>query len=247
MSTRSEAVTPIRIGVLRSANASPDPVVALAEARVIRHELTRRLGEVSVDLRSRGSAIGPWEPVEHAAWPSDVDAAIDLDDGTGDSGLQLTTLFGRTLDPRAVEVRRRMLTHLGVLPIDRLDDDTLARRLPAPRRPTDVWILLRDAEQVEVADEALRALATDVDVDGTASSAVDAWIDRAVDGLGLDPAPTVARLQRQVDDLTAELAATADAARRAERLATERIDELSAECDALRERLERTRLDADAR
>ena len=49
-----------RIGVVRPAGGHP--VAAAAEARVVRHELERRLGPVTLDLRVDGDdPIGPWE------------------------------------------------------------------------------------------------------------------------------------------------------------------------------------------
>lgn len=226
---------PIRVGVVRS--SSPDPVVALAEARVVRHELTRRLGEVALDFRTTGAASTPWIDRAHAAWPSDVDAVLDLDTIPRESGA-LTALFARTLDPDAVDVRRRMLRHLGILPAPVVDDAWLDEHLPTPRRPTDVWIAVHDAASVDLADAAVLAFGDD------GSTAIDEWFDQFVGGLDADPSPTIERLSTRVAELERELAVVASEAARSERSALQRIDELIDECGALRERLRRTELDA---
>lgn len=225
----------IRVGVVRA--SSPDPVVALAEARVIRHELARRLGDVAVDFRTTGTASTPWTDRSHAAWPSDVDAVLDLDTLPDDGGA-LTVLYGRTLDPDAVDVRRRMLHHLGALPAPAVDDAWFDEHLPTPRRPTDVWITVHDADSVDVTDASIRAFGDD------GSTVIDEWFDQFVGGLDVDPSPTIERLSARVAELEQELSvATSDAAR-SERAALDRIDELIDECAALRERLQRTELDA---
>lgn len=216
--------------------------MALAEARIVRHELTRRLGEVSIDFRNEGAVFGPWLPAEHGAWPSDVDATVDLTPVTGPEGPRLLSVFARTVDPTAADVRRRMLTHLGVLPIDLLDDAELRRRLPTPQRPTDVWLLVNAADRTDLSDPHVGALRGDAQE----SAAIDAWFDACVAGLPIDTAPTVARLSARVDELEVALADAQSDAARSERLALERLDELQAEYDVLRERLARTELDRTA-
>jgi hypothetical protein len=229
----------LRIGVLRPSTASPDPVVALAEARVVRHELSRRLGEVNIDFRNDGGIIDPWLPAEHGAWPGDVDATIELSPVTGAEGPHLLAVFARTVDPTAADVRRRMLAHLGVLPIDHLDDDELHRRLPAPRRPTDVWLLARAAEVIDLSDRQLGSLRGDDEE----AAAIDAWFDQCVAGLSIDTSPTVARLSARVDELETALTDAQSDAARSERLALDRLEELQSRYDVLRERLTRTELD----
>ena len=228
-----------RIGVLRPAGASRNPVVALAEARVVRRELERRLGAVTLDLRAVEPAPEPWRPVAHADWPAGVDATIDVGPVVGVEAPRLAALLGRTIDPGAADVRRRMLTHLGVLPVERLDDAALASLLPEPQRPTDVWLVIAGAGDTSGLDPAVRALGGDPDE----MAAVDAWFESAVDGLVIDTGPAIERLTARVDALTIELAAAHDAAARSERLAVDRIDELQQECEVLRERLARAQLD----
>jgi hypothetical protein len=235
------ATTP-RIGVLRPSTASHDPVVALAEARIVRHELTRRLGEVSIDFRNEGAVFAPWLPVEHGAWPSDVDATIDLTPVTGPEGPRLLSVFARTVDPTAADVRRRMLTHLGVLPVDLLDDAELQRRLPTPQRPTDVWLLVNAADRTDLSDPRVGALRGDA----RESAAIDVWYDECVAGLPVDITPTVIRLTARIDELEVALADAQSEAARSERLALERLDELQTAYDVLRERLVRTELDRGA-
>ena len=241
----------LRLGVVRAADASTDPTVAEMEARVVRAELERRLGPVTLDLRTEGPTTGPWLPREHAAWPSDVDATIELG-GLGDDAGHLVTLFARTVDPVAADVRGRMLHHLGVLPVDTaLTDHLLAELLPAPARPTDLWLVIRSAADLATGEPAHRLLRADADADTDAdtdadrdrAAALDRWFDDTVAALPVDVAPTIGRLRAQVDVLRARLEAAHDETRRAERAATEQIEHLTAERDSLRERLDRAQLD----
>lgn len=233
------SATTVRIGVLRAATASRDPAVASAEARVVRHELERRLGAVSLDLRTEGGPLAPWLPSEHAAWPGDVDATIDLTPVTGPDRPRLLSAFARTVDPTAADIRRRMLAHLGLLPVDTLDDAELDRRLPTPRRPTDLWLLLTAADGTDLSDPHLAALRGDPDE----VAELDAWFDECAAGLPVDTAQTVTHLTARVRELEAALADAQSDAARSERLALDRLDELHAEHDVLRERLARTALD----
>lgn len=236
-------VTPPRIGVLR--HDRPSAVVAHAEARVIGHELTRRLGALTLDLRVDGETIGPWRPVEHAAWPGGVDVAIDLDEIVADVGTPLTALFARTVDPEAADVRRRMLIHLGSLPVGRFDDAALAAATRIPLRPTDLWLLVTGADHVEVDDQAVRALAgAPLETLAAVDARFDALADRLRSTASVDDAATarLAALTARVGELERELeAARSDAAR--ERLeAVHRLDELVAEQRRLVDRLDRAEL-----
>ena len=231
----------LRLGVVRAADASTDPTVAEMEARVVRAELERRLGPVTLDLRTEGPTTGPWLPREHAAWPSDVDATIELG-GLGDDAGHLVALFARTVDPVAADVRGRMLHHLGVLPVDTaLTDHLLAELLPAPARPTDLWVVIRSAADLATGEPAHRLLRADAD--GDRAEALDRWFDDTVAALPVDVEPTIGRLRAEVDELRARLEAAHDETRRAEREATEQIEHLTAERDSLRERLDRAQLD----
>lgn len=229
----------LRLGVVRAADASTDPTVAEMEARVVRAELERRLGPVTLDLRTPGPTTGPWLPVEHAAWPSDVDATIDLG-ALGDHAGHLVSLFARTVDPIVADVRGRMLHHLGVLPADAtLTDDLLAALLPAPARPTDLWLVVRSAGDLATSEPAHRRLRADADP----VEALDRWFDDSVAALPVDVAPTIGRFRAEARELRSRLDAANDEARRAERAAIEHIEHLTAERDSLRERLERAQLD----
>ncbi len=229
-----------RFGIVRAPDASTDPAVAEIEARVVRTELERRVGPVSLDLRTDGPRVGPWLPREHAAWPADVDATIDLAD-LGSLAARLPALFARTVEPAAADVRSRMLHHLGVLPVDTtLTDELLDELLPAPARPTDLWLVVRSADDLATGDPSHRSLRDD----GADVAGLDRWFDDTVAGLRIDVAPTVARLRAETAELRARLDAADDDRMRAERLATERIEHLTAERDSLRERLGRAQLDA---
>lgn len=238
-------ITRLRLGIVRAQGASIDPTVASMEARVIRAELERRLGPVSLDLRTEGSAVGPWLPRHLAAWPADVDAIIELSD-LGDRAPWLIALFGRTVDPAAADVRRRMLEHLDVLPAgdDPLTDGQLDALLPPPARPTDLWLVVCSASSVATSEPAHDALRLDPD-DATIGE-LDGWFDDAVIDVGdaqLDA--TVARLSAEVTELRARVTTANDDATRTERQVLDRLTDIEAERDSLRERLERAMLDRD--
>lgn len=238
-------IAPLRIGVLRAVGASADITVAVTEARVVRVELERRLGPVTLDLRCDESPVGPWLPRAHAAWPADVDATIDLT-GLGALAPTLVSLFPRTVDAGAAEVRRRMLDHLGALPStdEPLTDDLLASLLPAPARPTDLWLVVRSAATLATGDPAHRALRDHTDATVTA---LDHWFDQAVDGLAPDHrAVSIQHLQAEVADLRARLVAATDDLTRVEREALDRITDLETGKQILRERLDRADLDRTA-
>ena len=233
---------PLRIGVMRAPDASPDPTVAEMEARVVRSELERRIGPVTLDLRTDGPATGPWLPRELAAWPADVDATVELGD-LGDRAGHLVTLFGRTIDPDAADVRSRMLRHLGVLPVDApLTDDLLGELLPAPARPTDLWLVVRSAPDLATGDASHRLLGNEAD--GSDAAPIDQWFDTTVAALPGDTTPTITRLLADVGELRSRLDAAQNDLVRSEREALDRIEHLTAERDSLRERLDRAQLDA---
>ncbi len=233
-----------RIGILHPAR--PHPIVAAAEARVLEHELSRRLGEVTLDLRVDGEHIGVWQPMSTASWPTDVDAVLDTDLWAPDLP-PLASLFARTVEAGAAEVRRRMLEHLGVLPCPTFDQSALDA-LPDTIRVTDVWLIVSGADDVGVDDAGIAAFGSDPGD----QARLDAALDAVADGLSVhDEVDRSTRwsLQRSV-------AATAVWRRRAAELeselaqstraAAERLDELEAEIGVLRERLERNALDDPA-
>lgn len=233
--------TPLRLGVTR--RDRPLEAVAVAEARVLEHELTHRLGPVTLDLRVDGGRLGPWRPLH---LPGDrVDAEIDPDAIWGGDLPPLTAVFARTVDPDAADVRRRMLTHLGALPIDVLDAAALERATELPLRPTDLWLLVNGARAVTVDDVAIAAMAGP---DADAVRRLDAALDALAEQLRQLPDPSerttshVARLTATITALEGELAEARSAADRDRVEALHRIDELVAENRVLRERLQRAEL-----
>jgi hypothetical protein len=212
-----------RLGVRR--RSGPHPVAATAEARVIGHELERRLGPLAFDLRIEADGpLGVWQPLAHAAWPADIDASIDPSELFGDEHPPLTALFARTLDARAVEVRRRMLVHLGLIDGGAFDDAAVAALAPMSPTPTDLWILVSSAPSVAVTDRAIAALATATDADR----------------LRLDEAFDAVATRLRAHDLVASAAEQALARTRSELAAVRaQRDELAAE-------LVRERRDAEA-
>lgn len=231
----------LRLGVVRAPDAAADVTLATIDARVVRAELERRLGPVTLDLRTAGTPAGPWMPIDHAAWPSDVDATIDLADLDGASH-ELAALFGRTVEPSAADVRRRMLEHLSILPIgdEPLTDDRLDALLPPPARPTDLWLVVRDASSITTTEPAHTLLRTAPTYDVIAR--LDRWFDAIAADLDRTET-TIARLRAEVIELRARLADAEDALMRSERLALDRLSVLETERASLRERLERANLD----
>lgn len=226
----------LRLGVERADR--PLEIVATTEARVIRHELTRRLADVTVDLRIAGTRLGPWLPLEHAAWPAEIDHRLDVSDLWGDGQPPLATLFARTVHPDAADVRRRMLRHLGVIPHGEftLDDEFLAGLPHGTPRPLDLWLIAGAASSIEAgaADGFARR---DVDHAG-----LDTVFDALVASVDADHAPTIARLTAERDASRLDADGAADSLRRVQADIVDRLDALQAENDVLRERLERAEL-----
>lgn len=234
------------VGVLRPDR--PRRVVAEAEARVVAAELARRLGEVTVDLRVEGAPIGPWRSAETAAWPRDVDATVDAAAIWTASTPALTALFGRTVDDVAAEVRTRMLRHLGVLPDEAftLDEECLRALEEWHVSPTDLWLVANAAAIADSGDVAVDALARPAGTGDAGTAALDAAFDAVADavrqGAGDASPETIPRLVTERDAARTAAAAAHDELRRTRAELADRLDQLSAENAALRERLERTRL-----
>lgn len=235
-------MTAIRLGIVRPDR--PAAVIATAEARVLTREFERRLGPIVLDLRVDGDPIDGWVDVATASWPTGIDVEIDAAELWATGLPPLTSLFGRTVDPAAAAVRRRMLGHLGLLP-STFDQATLDEVSSIPLRPTDLWLMLGAAERVDVDDPAIRAFTA---ATGAADQAtLDAQFDRLVEPLA-DFESTGSALQcslaaeqawrRRAGELTDELA-------RSEVEAVARLDELAGEVRVLREQIERLELDAD--
>ena len=233
----------VRLGIVRPAGASSRPIVAEIEARVLRHELGRRLGPLVLDLRADGPALGSWQPLAHAGWPGSIDARVDADALW--AGGALTALAGRTFDPTAADVRARMLRHLGVIPTEPvpLDAARLAELESAHLRPTDLWLVAAAASVVATGDPSVDALATPPT--DAAVGRLDALLDELVAGLA-DAVPTSATIAALTDEVAALRARVAELeadARRSLVDTTARIDELAHERDVLLDRAERDRLD----
>ncbi len=232
-----------RIGVLRPTRVLP--VVAEADARVIRWELERRVGPVTLDLRIDGDALGPWQPLEHAAWPGDIDARLDAGELWNADDARLCGLLVRTIEPDAASVRADMLRHLGVVPLEPfvLDDELLADLDPRRVLPTDLWLVARAADEVTVDDPDVRSLAGLLD-----PARLDAAFDRVASELVGQPAVDeavgrhAARLAQERDELRRRLDdLERDTARHAADMRG-RFAELGNELHAWRERAERAEL-----
>ncbi len=228
-----------RIGVVRPDR--PPTIVAEIEARVIRHELERRIGRITLDLRIDGPRLGPWLPLDHAAWPTDIDAQLDGAELWSDRHPPLARLMGRTIEPEAAEVRVDMLRHLGIVPAQPfvLDDDLLETLDPVRIRPTDLWLIARAATAVTVADDAIVAL---VDTDDPV--ALDDLFDRLVDHLDVDPSAELARITAERNELARRLTELAAEIAR-ERIRTlDRFEHLAGELEVWRQRAARAELGA---
>ncbi|MEO6654430.1 MAG: hypothetical protein ABIP17_17460 [Ilumatobacteraceae bacterium] len=226
-----------RIGVLRPDR--PLPVIAEAEARVIEQELERRLGDVTVDLRVDGESIGRWLPVANAAWPTDVDLVISTAALWGDDVPPLTAAFGRTVEPAAATVRRRMLRHLDLMPEPpfALDAPLLDALVDRRVRPTDLWLVAEAASSIDVDVPAVRAL---VEPEGAAR--IDRAFDDAVGDLAPPTDDTLARLVAERDAARSQAREQASEVARTRAELADRLDALEAENDVLRERLDRAAL-----
>jgi hypothetical protein len=230
---------PIRVGVVRPDR--PAPPIAEAEARVIRSELTRRLGTVVCDLRIDGAPLGEWTTRATAAWPADIDVEIDSNLLWGDGLPPLTALFGRTVDPTAADVRGRMLEHLG-LGGRPLDDDVLDADIPW--RPTDLRLLARRDGDAAGSSFELAAMASDGEEAARLDTAFDDAVATIRERLPADRLDDqIARLRARVVDLENLLRATVDAADRERSEVIARLDQLAALNDVLQEQAERALLD----
>ncbi len=237
---------PVRIGIVRPAPVASDHrvagIVAEIEARVLAHELARRLGPVLLDLRIGGDALGRWQPLAHASWPAAIDARVDAG-GLWSASTPLTALFARTVQPAAAEVRARMLAHLGMIPAEPapLDAARLADLAGLCVRATDLWLLTRAATVVETGVAEIDALATPPTAPGIAQ--LDATFDALCAAV---PLPSAATMQHMHDEVAALRARVAELEADAQRTAVEsavRIDDLMHERAVLRERLTRAELD----
>ncbi len=243
--TPVDSTLALRFGVVRPTGSRQ--VVATAEARIVRHELERRLGVVTLDLRVDGDEIGPWKSLATASWPTDVDHVIDNHQLWGDATPALTTLFGRTLESSAIGVRRRMLNHLGLLPASDsvLDDEWLAG-IDLPLRPTDFWIMVNAAGSVNFGDRALTSFRTSKD--HTDEILLDPIFDQIAESHSVDhpaiPAKLIQRLTAECDELRQRVAGSESDMLRAATEAADALDHARAEIGVLVDRLARAEIRA---
>lgn len=241
--------TLLRVGIKRPRDVSNNETIAVAEARVVCNELQRRLGPLGFDLRSDGAAIGPWQPHATAAWPTDIDLELEAADLWRADQPALTALFGRTVAPAAAEVRERMLIHLGVIPLEPapLDDERLSELSALRLRPTDLWLVVRNACELRLADPAVRGFSEsvgsqacqllDIEFDRLAG-----LIERSRAEVGAETSRPLERLVSERDDLSRRVAQLELDARRLAAEAEVAIAQLQAELGVMSERLERSEL-----
>ncbi len=199
------------------ADVEPSSRGARLRGRVLAESLAARVPGSTILLATCRSDVdqlalqpSPWrELAAIAAAPPDVAVAC------GDA--EVATLLPRLCDPVAVDVRRRMLSALGVLPsTGSVLDDAALEEIEAsfPLTPTDLAIVAAAAGRITATDPLVGSLAT---AEPRAVTAVDAALD--------DVAAAVIAL---LPTATARLAAVAaeNAALRAQ-LAAERSEHLA--------------------
>jgi hypothetical protein len=186
---------PLHLGVI--ASVASHEIGAEVAAEVVRRELQRGLGTVIVDFRTtlpiaRPLDPSPWREISTADWGRTVHAVVVDERIAGDPvtarasrgiGVVVATdLFGRLadlaallvrhLDPASLDTRRRMLSHLGVLPEGTVPMDSIPEVMPL--RATDLYLV---AERLrERRDPVMEALAGGDVAD--ARPAIDDLVDR---------------------------------------------------------------------
>jgi hypothetical protein len=257
----------IRIGVL----AAVDPTVWVSDAvaAVIRSQLRVRRDDIELDFRTVVAAEHPrrsssWRPASTSPWAPSVQAVIvdESIDTAGRSGAgisdgvvvidtsmfatttALCSLFATTTDATALDTRRRMLAHLGILTSPGGTDD-----VGAFERAADVFsgsltvtdrLLIAQAVGVEALadDPYTAALVTQgSDTDGEAFREFDRIIAELSD---LEPtaARRTAGLQQRVAELESEVDRLHDLVMSTDRRAIERLDAAAARERSLVDRLE---------
>jgi hypothetical protein len=157
----------------------------------------RDLAELAGDAPDAVVACGPRavSAVERVVPSVAVVDASDLDRSSG-----LAALVPGMLDPVAVDVRRRMLVHLGIVPVGDfvLDDELLSSAVERlPLRAIDLHVLVSSASTITCRDLALHELRGDASTIAGAAL-LDDWADAV---LGAVPERRDARLA----SLTAEV------------------------------------------
>lgn len=126
--------------------------------RVIATAVTERL-DVRVADVVIGDEVGP-----------SIDSLLD----------GVPALFGRTVHSRAADVRRRMLDHLGVTPIGRLDADIVADLERLHLTASDWHLIVASATTIGDIDPDLAAFIAD-------PAEADAHLTELVDAIAADP------------------------------------------------------------
>jgi len=233
---------PLRIGVLRPDR--PFAPLADAEARVVEHELARRLGPVVLDLRVDGAALGRWQPASHAGWPANLDAVAPSEALWAAGSSPLTALFATTVEPRAAEVRARMLAHLE-LAVSVLDDDAVATLSRFNPSPTDCWLIATGAAVVTATDPRWSALAAPTPQQlAQLAAAFDAAAASLAESpaIGAAQAVELARRSAECAALSDEVARLRAELTRQQAEAADKIDDLTASLRAAEDRLARAAL-----
>lgn len=240
------------------ADVDPGDLGAAARARVLAATLRAHLGDVEVDLlscrrdqtelRIGRTWFGSWSSglarphvavvacgavAERVAQDDAPSAAVVSFVALDGSAPDLAARFVAMLDPVALDVRRRTLAALGLLPAtgEELDDDRLAALQRAlPSTPTDLAVLATCGASIVATDPALLAMIAAPPAD------VDAALDAVAAAVGATLGTATMRLATHVET---DGGATETDALHA------RVVELAGERDALADRLAHAELRYD--
>lgn len=264
----------LQVGVL----AAIDPAAwsSDAVATVFRTQISARRDDIRLDFRTvvDGDHLrrwSTWNSTPITAWRSGVqavivDEAVDataraasgLDDDVVvvDTNLfgdvrSLCSLFATTADTTALDTRRRMLSHLGVLAApDGVDDLGAFSRAKAlfggSLSVTDRLLIAREVGAAALADDpdtlALIAVRSDI---GHATGREFDRICSKLDGLEPSVAAHAAGLQQRVASLEAEVEHLHDLLRATERRSVDQLESAAARERSLANRLETATLNLE--
>jgi hypothetical protein len=257
---------PIRVGVL--ADVDPAAWSTDAVATVFRSQVHSRRNDIVLDFRTTVDAdprrhASSWHTAGTAPWPTGVqavivDATVDAparsQAGVHGSVVVETNVFGdiaelcslvaMTTDPAALDTRRRMLVHLGVLSATKGADDVSAflhgaELFGGTLTLTDRLLIARAVGVEALTDDPQSAaLASGRSGDGNGSVREFNRIVAELAGLAPSIDAHAAALQQRVVDLETELARVHGLLTAAERTIVDNLDSMAARERSLVDRLE---------
>ena len=162
----------------------------------------RQLDELAAAVPPVVVACGPTAR-QAVEWLDETCSVIDAPELDRESGL--AAMLPHLLDPVALDVRRRMLVHLGVMPSGDyvLDDETVAAIMTRfPLRPADLHLLAAGATEIVCSDWLPGDLTGDAPI-RAASNTVDTWATGLQDALPDIANGRLADLEREIQRLRA--------------------------------------------